>query len=234
MAIIVGDIHGNVDKVKAFLDYKPAALHIALGDYLDSFSVPQKQQVEALRLLLDSDAVLLWGNHDLHYLKLPPWICTGFQVGKEKPLQEFIESNKHCFLAAYAVDGWLCTHGGVAKKISEGETDIDVLAAKFNAEMAGWLASPQKTMDGIFAIGRGRGGETLAGGIFWYDFKREDRFIAPGIKQIFGHTETREPVVTATYVALDTTNCKDTYYLFDTETNAVVELEETTEGRAAD
>ncbi|MDD2540636.1 MAG: hypothetical protein PHH28_06280 [Desulfuromonadaceae bacterium] len=30
MAIIVGDVHGNVEKVRAFLDYKPEEEHIAL------------------------------------------------------------------------------------------------------------------------------------------------------------------------------------------------------------
>lgn len=29
MAIIIGDIHGNVDKVEAFLSYKPEAVHFA-------------------------------------------------------------------------------------------------------------------------------------------------------------------------------------------------------------
>ena len=44
------------------------------------------------------------------------------------------------------------------------------------------------------------------------------------MKQIFGHTETREPVLTETYVALDTTNCGDTCYLYDTEVNEIVKL----------
>jgi len=38
MAIIVGDIHGDREKAQAFLAYRPDALHVALSDYLDSFS----------------------------------------------------------------------------------------------------------------------------------------------------------------------------------------------------
>jgi hypothetical protein len=35
MAIVVGDIHGDVEKVQVFLCYKPEVEHVALGDYLD-------------------------------------------------------------------------------------------------------------------------------------------------------------------------------------------------------
>ncbi len=48
MAIIVGDIHGNVEKVKTFLVYKPGDVHVALGDYLDSFHEPQERKIGTL------------------------------------------------------------------------------------------------------------------------------------------------------------------------------------------
>lgn len=77
MSIIVGDIHGNVEKAKAFLTYKQEIEHVALGDYVDSYFEPVERQVECLQLLLDSKAVLLWGNHDLRYLAKPHFICAG-------------------------------------------------------------------------------------------------------------------------------------------------------------
>ena len=45
MAIIVGDIHGNVEKVRVFLEYRPEVEHVALGDYVDSFTEPVDRQV---------------------------------------------------------------------------------------------------------------------------------------------------------------------------------------------
>jgi len=71
MAIIVGDLHGDIEKAKAFLGYEPDELHIALGDYLDSFIHPPHNQLECLQLLMKSDSVLLLGNHEVHYLKEP-------------------------------------------------------------------------------------------------------------------------------------------------------------------
>lgn len=79
----------------------------------------------------------------------------------------------------------------------------------------------------MFDVGQGRGGTGRAGGIFWYDFKRESG-IDLSIKQIFGHTETPEPVINMVdfhnIVALDTTNNKEHIYLFDTQTEKPVVL----------
>ena len=36
MAIVVGDIHGDLSMAQAFLSYKPSEIHIALGDLVDS------------------------------------------------------------------------------------------------------------------------------------------------------------------------------------------------------
>jgi hypothetical protein len=224
MAIVCGDVHGNVEKVKVFLAYKPEELHIALGDYVDSFTEPQERQLLALQLLLDSKAVLLWGNHDLHYLfPIAPFISTGFQYGKEDKYFDVITAHKDRFLAAYAVDGWLMTHAGCHVRLAKHKTDVVQIAEMLNKKMTEYLAHPSVRPEGIFAIGLGRGGNNRIGGIFWYDFKRETG-LAP-IKQIFGHTETPEPVVTETYVALDTTNDKTHCWLYDTATNELVCLD---------
>ena len=223
MAIIVGDIHGNVEKAQVFLDYRPDQVHIALGDYVDSFSEPPSRQIEALQMLLDSKAVLLWGNHDFNYHRIPPFFSSGYQFGLEEPYQQLFEGHQDRFKAAYAVDGWLCTHAGLAGWVAKDITDVHVLADMVNDQLAKWLAKPCETIDGIFAIGKARGGNGRynSGGIFWFDFKREGDRLA-GVKQIFGHTETKEPVVAGTYTALDTTNNKNTYWLYDTALNELV------------
>ena len=234
MAIVVGDIHGNLEKVRAFLDYKPEVEHIALGDYVDSFHEAQEQQIEALQLLLDSKAVLLWGNHDLHYLKTAPWFCTGRQWNQEwvDKFVRIINRNKSRFLAAYAVDGWLCTHAGVSSTLQQGLDDVRAIADMLNAYFVVWYKKPvcfqfpsgrlTVKADSIFNIGFGRGGEGGVGGIFWFDFLRESGLA--DIKQIFGHTETKEPVVSENYVALDTTNNKEFCWLYDTSENELVRL----------
>lgn len=69
MAVIVGDIHGDLAMAQAFLAYKPEAEHVALGDFVDSRD-PQTtfaDELACLDLLIESSATLIWGNHDLAY-----------------------------------------------------------------------------------------------------------------------------------------------------------------------
>lgn len=115
MAIIVGDIHGDLEKARAFLGYKSEDLHIALGDYLDSFVAPVEQQIETLQLLMGSEAVLLLGNHEIHYLEYAPFQFAGYNFDYFHIFQNLLEKNLDRFMAAYAVDGWLCTHAGVRR-----------------------------------------------------------------------------------------------------------------------
>lgn len=224
MAIIVGDIHGNLNKVKAFLGYKPDELHIALGDYVDSFFESSERQEEALQLLINSAAILIWGNHDLAYLKFPPFGCSGYQ-GSNSIVHSIIENNKKRFHAAYSLDGWLISHAGVQEGLVK-TTNIDKLAAMLNERMADFINNPRKMTDSIFNVGIGRGGLSRCGGIFWFDFLREC-CLSTKVKQIFGHTEIKEPFVTETYINLDTTNSLDTCYLFDTQTNEIVTIKMT-------
>ncbi len=236
MAIIVGDIHGNVEKVQAFLTYKPDELHIALGDYVDSFYEPPKRQFRALRLLLQSGAVLLWGNHDLHYCKIAPWFCTGRQY-KEYTQSQFINlftRYRSRFKAAYAVDGWLCSHAGVKRSLQQNLNNASDVTDLLNAEFAKWIKTPvcYQSPDGrvatkpesIFHIGGGRGGYA-AGGVFWFDYKLENGLDGP-IKQIFGHTETKDgPVPGSNYICLDTTNNLNFCWVYDTSAEEIVKLD---------
>ncbi|KAA0894255.1 hypothetical protein [Oryzomonas rubra] len=69
MAIVIGDIHGDLPMAQAFLHYKLETEHVALGDFVDSRDpqVTFDQKLACLDLLLGSGAELLWGNHYLAY-----------------------------------------------------------------------------------------------------------------------------------------------------------------------
>lgn len=232
MAIIIGDLHGYYEKAKLFLDYKPNETHICLGDYLDSFNESQDRQIATLQLLINSKAKLLWGNHDLHYLEIPPWYSTGYQWQNHIPLIHLIEANKHRFSASCLADGWLCTHAGVHNRILETSKSDNLynLSRKLNRSMNKFLLNPRRyqtvkrmlSCPPIFQIGAGRGGDHIYSGIFWFDFKREHSLA--DVKQIFGHTECKEPVVTNKYIALDTTNDREFCFLYDTTESQIIKL----------
>ncbi|KAB0669037.1 metallophosphoesterase [Oryzomonas sagensis] len=149
MAIVVGDIHGDLAMTRAFLSYKPEAEHVSLGDIVDSRDplTPFDEELACLDLLLDSDCVLVWGNHDLAYTPERPWgdftrhgrindpevqawiddnqyLASIFEKNRELYCRDIFESRYHLarqkdqVKAAHAAGGWLCTHAGVSTALT--------------------------------------------------------------------------------------------------------------------
>ncbi len=216
MAIIVGDIHGDFEKTRTFLAYRPEDDHVALGDYLDSFTEPVEEQLKCLNLLIDSSAVLLLGNHDIHYLKKPLFQYPGFNSEQARVFQEILEANIERFKVAYAVDGWLCTHAGANSQYTGSLNDISVIAEAFNRSWESYLkmrfTDPQARYpyQSIFE--------------FNHSIYVEGNQLSADITQIFGHVEHKKPIVESNYIALDTTNSGDTCWIYDTITNKLVPL----------
>jgi len=229
MAIIVGDIHGNIEKAKRFLQYRPDQPHVALGDYVDSFTESFEAQVEVVHILADSSATLLWGNHDLYYLSNAPWKSCGYQHTHAAQFRELFDDllRQRRLVAAHWVDGWLCTHAGFAEGgnglVPEGccRGNSRHLADCINTHFFASLDSNQNSP--LFNIPAARGGDAEYGGIFWLDPFREKIRLDPRYRQIFGHTEQKAPVVTERWVCLDTTNADD-IWIFDTETETLANL----------
>ena len=246
MAIIIGDIHGDLAMVEAFLGYKPDAEHIALGDFIDSRN-PEANLWDELRCLdrllksaLDSNTVLLWGNHDLAYTCEQPWKLrlysheifeTRYASAREKGLLR----------AAYAVDGWLCTHAGVSTALTRALPDCPwacgdaaVVADWINSEFDREIATPRKRRgldpegpfgEGpLFYIGPMRGGHDPFGGIFWRD-ERWERGNPPDqrLKQIFGHTKVKSPSRRGNHVNIHIEE-DNVFWVFDTEVDDFVRL----------
>lgn len=137
MAIVIGDIHGSSQMAAAFLAYLPDEEHIVLGDMVDSCKgATSDEELACLDLLIASTAVLLWGNHDLDYLPECPWNLDYKQNSRGQFSTRF-DSARGRFTAAYAVDGWLCTHAGVSPQVAQ-LIPSEVLAAGA-ASIAGWL-----------------------------------------------------------------------------------------------
>ena len=216
MAIIVGDIHGDIEKTRTFLAYRPDEEHVALGDYLDSFSIRVEQQLECLNLLINSDAVLLLGNHEVHYLKEPLFQFAGYNFDHAPMFQEILEANIQRFKVAYAVDGWLCTHAGVKSQYTERESDVSVLAEMFNRSWNVYLKErlvdqeARYTYQSIFE--------------FNYCMWVEGNLLPENIRQIFGHVEHMRPIIEPHYIALDTTNNCNSCWIYDTATSELVPL----------
>ena len=231
MAIIVGDLHGDLEKAKAFLDYNPGVLHIALGDYLDSSIVSPQKQLECLQILLKSDAVLLLGNHEVHYLKESLVHFSGYNIDYAQTFQTILESNIRRFKVSYAVDGWLLTHAGFnEREIDKYWDDVGgklVRVKRMRCKKADAIAKYLQNEFELFLINRFiiKDVPYTYRSIFCYNYLEDVAFISPKIGQIFGHVEHPKPKVQMNYIALDTTNLSDSCWLYDTEHCELVQLQ---------
>lgn len=238
MALVIGDIHGDIKKVRAFLAFRPDEEHIFLGDLVDSRQegVSLDDELECLDLILDSDSTILWGNHDLAYIQEKPWRCFTPHYIPIAEVEKYLSGNdylrslheedgdlfvRHVFQsrfdnqkyrikAAYAVDGWLCTHAGVSPEIAKiipndiiESRDQEKIAAWLNDEFFRELPIPvydiwpriQRYGSGpLFNVAYCRGGSNYFGGIFWFDGESEQIDPSPLVgKQIFGHSPVPTP-----------------------------------------
>lgn len=201
MALICSDTHGNLRKVQEFLKYKPEEEHIHAGDILDSFIASDEDLEKCFNTLVSSECVLLWGNHELHYLLDPPFTCSGYRRYGEmltygamnNAYSKLVEANKSRFRASIVRDGFIITHAGVHKSICKHMTNIQDLSEYFNNEMTDFLnkIGTGSAFSSIFNIGRSRGGRDDAGGIYWLDWKEEK--VDKRFNQVHGHTPSPEP-----------------------------------------
>jgi len=197
MALILGDVHGNLQKAEAFLAFKPEETHIFVGDYVDSFEETDEQIYNTLKLCIESDALLILGNHDLHYFSEPPFLCSGRRYHMKDSLNEIFEAFIERFIPATVVDGFIVTHGGISEGYGNSAlktTDINEILNKINDEWNTYLTTrflrkpnAPRTTQKIFNIGVARGGRDSFSGPFWADYRSDNLY---GVPQVFGHSKT--------------------------------------------
>ena len=116
--IILGDIHGRT-LWKKVIEKENYDKIIFIGDYMDSFDVPGVDQLsnfkEIIKFKKDNmeKVVLLFGNHDYHYLPGIKEHYSGYQPYLSFDIGQLIEDNKHLFCACYIHNNFLISHAGI-------------------------------------------------------------------------------------------------------------------------
>lgn len=196
----IGDVHGNLNwKNHDFDDFDKI---IFVGDYTDHWTRPNVQILHNLKEIIEfkknamDDVVLLWGNHDLHYLmplSAMEYRCSGFRPEAYWDLHDLFVQNEELFQCAYQIKHYLWTHAGLSQKWFlqqlrphlEDSVIVDMWEKIPMAEHLNSLFNDK--VPEIFTIGKPRGGYE-AGGPLWADISELFREgILEDYHQICGH-----------------------------------------------
>lgn len=187
--VAIGDIHGLTKWRKVVEIYPAASRYVFLGDYCDPYgsTIKDEKVVDNLIDIIDfkkkypERVVLLWGNHDMHYLN--PSLPKGsrFNVSLVMILHDLFTANESLFMYAFACNHLLFTHAGVLKSWFE----------EFGGDLSRPVADQLNTRKDkriLLQCSFLRGGSDNHGGPLWADI---DEFgvdeLLPGYVQLVGH-----------------------------------------------
>lgn len=161
--LFVGDLHGRVEVIEALKKQFPGWHYVFVGDYVDSFNRPPRQQFSVLNSVLElceaDRATGLKGNHEDSYWENKR--CSGWNWGNDAAMSNF-RKRAYKVLQDYIWDEddrILVTHAGVCYPWWEqhGLTRDEPLCKQLfrlrHADPEAW-----------YQIGFSRGGSELVGG----------------------------------------------------------------------
>lgn len=199
--LVVGDVHGNIDRLEALLKQEDVDNRdcqvVQLGDlghFGGSRGSPTGDLIawmEARDGLVD---YVLWGNHDRAVVD-PHHHFGGYERPdyEVKHIMRLMQAEGR-LLMAMECHGWLLTHAGLHAQFKYQKTpkDVDKTSAASIADWINQRMRDDETEPVIDAIGGRRGGWSPFGGILWRDVSEK---LYRGIPQIFGHSAHRQHIV---------------------------------------
>lgn len=203
---IIGDIHGRTSWKELVKD---DCTNIFVGDYFDPYDeIPYDELMRNFRDILAYKAshpqtVLLYGNHDLHYITTKDR-SSRYDKQHAEQIAQIFESTKSQFAGvAFAIrDVALVTHAGVSKEWYEKEfgeysgEKPSVIADDINDL---WLHNKVEfTFDTNASHIFDRSGESPTHSPLWirpWTLADHNLFAGTPYKQIFGHTQVDNTII---------------------------------------
>lgn len=191
---VIPDLHG-MDVWKELV-YEQADLYIFLGDYCDSFTIKNEDIVNNLLDIIEfkkqnlDKVVLLYGNHEFHYLYLGDHLysCSGIRPEIMHTLHDILRTNKDLFQNAFQYEKHIFTHAGIQDNWFRRKYKGNV-----NKNIAEQLNNPENREQQITLhdVGYMRWGSQDVGGIFWCD-RSELKKPLKQFTQVVGHNPVKD------------------------------------------
>lgn len=199
----IGDLHGK-DSWKNIIENNPQVQKwVFTGDYVDDFMISDADMFENLNNVIDykkknpDNIILLWGNHEQHYLFAnPQYHCSGFRISMFPIIHQTLNGNKKLFQYAFQHKDHIWTHAGIHvgwwEYVYKGNLEENIanqLNTTFNAKDINYSDSK---IESLFDCGHDRGGDRQIGGPLWVDKNTIWEKGIPKYHQIVGHSRVSE------------------------------------------
>jgi hypothetical protein len=194
--VSIGDTHGAAaaDAVLAIIETHDK--FIFAGDYVDSFEFDNSTVIKNLLDIIDlkikypDKIILLWGNHDVHYL-LGDHYSSGHRPEMHKDLNRIFLSHERLFRMSFQINDFLWTHAGInslwfQKRFRFRSSDDKQSTISDLLNQAFISRYPP-----LFDVGYHRGGRYETGGPFWCDKNELRSRSIKGFNQITGHNRVK-------------------------------------------
>ncbi|KAA6438452.1 hypothetical protein FEM33_17350 [Dyadobacter flavalbus] len=227
--IAIGDIHGR-NAWKEIIKSTDADKIVFVGDYFDSKDlVLAKEQIDNFNQILalkrnnPNKVVLLFGNHDFHYLSEAGEQYSGFQFGNQYEIKEVLNEafreklvqmayirNGFLFSHAGVTNTWLTKHGYAGQPLDEFINDL-------------FYFQPQR-----FRFQAGKNGSSSGDDVtqspIWVRPESLRTDAVNGFVQVAGHTQQRSLTITDDLVLIDTLRTSGEYLVIENDQPAAVHI----------
>lgn len=213
--VVIGDIHGRTIWKEIWEKENPDKI-IFVGDYLDTKEdINGFKQLQNFKDILDlkrenhDKVVLLFGNHDYHYLKghddhysgYQGFFAIDFQIAVEKAVKEKLVQACHkegdfLFVHAGLTKTW-CNNQGVS---TDPDKIVDEVNKLFIENRLAFAFNPYQVIRGAPS----NYGDDVEQGPFWVRQESLSTDMANNLTQVVGHTMMDRIDVRSRIIGIDT------------------------------
>jgi len=151
--LVLGDTHGRSNWKLAVHQENPNRV-IFMGDYFDSFDITGVEQIQNFKDIIKyketsfsnigtlkehkTEVILLFGNHDLHYLpEVGNTGTSGYQARIAPSIMQVIDENRKHLQMAYQLDDFVFSHAGISiefldQVFSVGGWEVETMVDQLN------------------------------------------------------------------------------------------------------
>jgi predicted phosphodiesterase len=219
--ISIGDTHGRLQWKTIVAKEHDADLYVFIGDYFDTRNrgYSGNRQIENFKDILEfkkanpDRVILLFGNHDFHYIKNIGEDYSGYQAGYALEIGELVEHaiNKDLVQMCYMHDKYFFSHAGLTKTWVKATLAPNNIDPQVNDVMVNEINDFLKYKPRVFGFSIGENmsmtGDDITQGPIWVRPRSLFDDMVKEIVCVVGHTPVKKIYLNESFPSIIMIDC---------------------------